>query len=533
MSQYAKIIPMISSIRKHIPLLLIIVLFVGLASILLGQSFWFEETWQAVSGLGFADILANLQPPLFYLVLNFAAIFSYSEWWLRLWTALIPSVLSIWGIYVLAKKISTRAVAILCSLFLATNSLFIYHAQELGPYALTTLFVIWSWMLLLEHTGFGKDSFKIKRSSTTDKLFKFFPISHDLFLFLLCSILGLYTSYFYFFVLASQLIYLVIKKYYRSLGWTAFICTIIYLPWLPSMYRQIEATQTLQTAFPGFENIIGFSIMRAPALTFGRFVFGMPDISISLFYLLTLAILAIITTLLLFSYSKKDFKLQKNNLALVAFMLLMPALLTWLASLFFPALQPRRVLFLLPFFYLTLSFFLLGIKLNIKLKKKKIASPIYSYLAVLVFLFINGYGVLSYLNNPALQREDWRGVIAEVKKETPQEQTLILFAYNNMLPPWRWYAETTGGKTYAVLSTQSYNLDLEQGSFANIAPLINNYRFVVVFDYLRALTDQSNLLIETLEDNGYKVWREIDRPGVGRVTIFISGATIHASLVEN
>lgn len=497
-----------------------IILIIGLALILrlplLNGSFWLDEAAQALESnrplSQQLDITDDFQPPLLHLITHLALQFSAQEWWLRFCGALLPSLLTIWGTYSLGKKLHHRKVGLLSALFLGTSSFFIYFSQELRPYALSTIFTIWSWFFLLEAQNIGQDSYQIKRKSWLNKFFQLFPISHDLFLFLVLTILGLYSSYLYPFVLASQILFLLYKKDWSTSVYALVIPVISFLPWLPEFLAQLQAGQTLRANFPGWENIVSFSFLQAPVLTFGKFLFGVLDLEINFSYLLITGLFCFLVLAIIFTQAKKFWQQNKSLLVLYFFFLIVPFVLASLISLFVPVIQPKRVIFLLPFLYLFLSFLIFEQNDHWRKLNKK------SWTLLILLLAINLFSTFKYYTDVNLQREDWRHALFTLHQNYDETKTLALFAYAAPFSPWTWY-ERDQLQPFATYATGNYNTAVLSDLNSSLTPVLH-YQNIILFDYLRSLTDSQNLLSQFLLNHGYYESQILDYPNLGFIRIY-------------
>jgi len=183
---------------------------------LLNGSFWLDEAAQFLeSARPLAQqfsIKDDFQPPLMHL-LTFVSIrfgnllnLGRTEWWLRLLPSLLPGIFTIYASYRLGLKLANRRVALWASLFLASSSLHIFYSQELRPYSLSAMFgILATWQLLA----------MLPKPTQTKKIpNKAVPKATALFT--LFSILGLYSSYLYPFLLIGQLIYLFWQQFPRK-----------------------------------------------------------------------------------------------------------------------------------------------------------------------------------------------------------------------------------------------------------------------------------------------------------------------------
>ncbi len=507
---------MLAWLHRHSTLILILALALILRLPLLNGSFWLDEAAQALEAdRPFSqqlNITDDFQPPLLHLITFFSLSINRSEWWLRLIGAVIPSLISIWGVYLLGHKLANQKVGLLASLFLATNSFYIFFSQELRPYSLSVIFVVWSWFFLLEATRTGQDSYQLSPKNPFNRFFNLFPVSRDFFLFLLMTILGLYSSYLYPFVFASQIIFLLSKKNWSQVVFAIIIPTIAFLPWLPEFLRQLAAGQALRQNFPGWENIVSFSLLKAPILTFGKFLFGVLDLSVNFSYIFITCLFCFFILFILFRQKQAFWRQHWRQFIPYFYFLVLPFLLASLVSLFVPVIQPKRVIFLLPFIYLFLAYLIFGLVENWRQLRW------YHWSLLILILAINVFSTFSYYTDTDLQRENWRHALTTLHQEYNSTDTLALFAYAAPFSPWTWY-EQKAPAPFPTLSTGNYdtnaiiNLD-------NTLQSVTNYQNVVLFDYLRSLTDSSNLLPQYLLARNFTESRILDYPNLGFIRIY-------------
>lgn len=460
---------------------------------LLGGSLWLDEAAQFLESArpltAQLQIRDDFQPPLMHL-LTFVGIrlgapfgLERTEWWLRLLPSLIPGLVTIWALYQIGLQISNRKTALLSSLFLATSSLHIFYSQELRPYSLPAMFgTLATWQLL------GMLKGKNKRA---------------IFFFGLCSILGLYSSYLYPFLLIGQFAYLLWQKFApKKLLLLGTIIIASFLPWLPKFLEQLSAGQALRASMPGWEQVVSLPQFKTALLVPLKFIFGVSDLSASLGYLFLTLVVA--GPLLFFAYLSIK-KLQNNNAFFIC-LLILPLLLSWLVSFVVPVLQAKRVLFLLPIFSLLEAWLIIAFSQSHRQLAK---------IALTSVLIINLFSTLAYWTQPKLQRENWRALHNEIVDKFPKSQTALLFSFDQPFAPWSFYDQTD----YKTFSTGVYyTRQLENP--AEALKDLSNYRFVLVFDYLRDLTDPDDLLLKTVQDLGFHPAGVLDYPGIGFVRIY-------------
>ncbi len=120
---------------------------------LFSGSFWLDEAAQALESARpltqQLDIRDDFQPPLLHLITYVSIRLSTAEWWLRLWGALIPGLISIYYTYKIGTRVRNQFTGILAAGLLTTSSLHIFFSQELRPYALPTALATASTYFLL------------------------------------------------------------------------------------------------------------------------------------------------------------------------------------------------------------------------------------------------------------------------------------------------------------------------------------------------------------------------------------------------
>ncbi|MBU1033828.1 glycosyltransferase family 39 protein [Patescibacteria group bacterium] len=460
---------------------------------LLNGSFWLDEAAQFLESARplsqQLNIVDDFQPPLMHLLTFFSIrlgnLFGLgqTEWFLRLIPSLIPGVLTIWALYHLALKLTNRKIALLSSLFVATSSFHIFYSQELRPYSLPALWAIlatWQMLIMLRS--------KAKK---------------PLILFIIFSILGLYSSYLYPFLLIGQFIYLLKEKLsFSKILASGGLIVAGFLPWLPKFLEQLQAGQALRLSMPGWSETVSLPIFKTALILPLKFVFGVSNLEMNLSYaFLALMVFAPLAYLLFLSLRQKQ-----KHLNFFFCILFLPLLLSWLVSFFIPVLQAKRVLFLLPIFAMLEAFLIMTYY------KQK---PHLVRILVSAILIINLFSTLAYWTKPNLQGENWRALTQEITAKFPKNETAVVFSFNAPFAPWEFY-DQTGFDTFS--SGVYYTSDLENP--AETFKGLSDYSYVLVFDYLRDLTDPEDVLLKTVRDLGFKEVGVIDYPNIGFVRIY-------------
>lgn len=460
---------------------------------LLNGSFWLDESAQFLESARpltqQLNIKDDFQPPLMHL-LTFLSIrvgnifgLGQTEWWLRIIPSLIPGILTIWALYHLALKLTNRKIAMLSSLFMATSSFHIFYSQELRPYSLPALWGIlatWQMLVLIKN--------KAKK---------------PLVLFIIFSILGLYSSYLYPFLLIGQFVYLLKEKLsFSKLLLSGGLIVAGFLPWLPKFLEQLEAGQALRISMPGWSETVSLPIFKTALILPLKFVFGVSDLEMNLAYVfLALAVFVPLAYLLFLSLSQKQ-----KHLSFFFCILFLPLLLSWLVSFFVPVLQAKRVLFLLPIFAMLEAFLIMTYY------QKK---PHLVRILVTSILIINLFSTVAYWTKPQLQRENWRALHQEISAKFPKNNTAVVFSFAHPFAPWEFYDQTQ----FKTFNSGVYYLnDLENP--AETFKELSDYSYILVFDYLRDLTDPDDILLKTVRDLGFKEVGVLDYPNIGFVRIY-------------
>jgi hypothetical protein len=286
--------------------------------------------------------------------------------------------------------------------------------------------------------------------------------------------------------------------------------------------RQLTAGQSLRAEVPGWETVVSIPQFKALFLVILKFIYGVVDIEPTFWFIFSLVVLfaAIVVAWQQYPnkleyafrlFLKKIHLIRRNLLGIkssrpsLLLLFFIPLIIVWLVSFFVPVIRPKRVLYLLPFFYLLIS---------APLANKKVPQQI-ALAPVALLLIINLYGVWQYWTQPQLQRENWRALKNEVIELLPEKETIALFSFNEPFAPWRWYQP----KAMASLSTGERHIDRVE-DLSNTFKPINDYQYVLVFDYLRDLTDPNDRLLEVVENYGFEGRGVIDYPNLGFVRIY-------------
>lgn len=465
---------------------------------LLNGSFWLDEAAQALESARpwsqQLQIRDDFQPPLLHVMLHFALYGGRSEAWLRTIGAVIPGVLSVVGVMAIGKVLHSPKVGVLAGLLLATSSFHTFFSQELRPYALPTAFAVWSWWVVF---------WKEKRSWS----------SSDFIAYWLLTLGGLYSSYLYPFVFFGQLAFVGLGQFEWKKAWQLGIVPVLgMLPWLPSFYGQLQAGQLLREQLPGWEDVVSFPVMKALALTGAKFLYGPLDVEPTWPFALPVLILALMGGSLVVMARHKAISFGRVGRVLL-WWVGASVVAACLVSLVIPVIQPKRILWLLPAVYLVVAM-VTSLRPATALKSQFFFPRFYAALFAGLFLTINITSSYAYWTTPRLQRENWRELFATLSQRFPENSTLAVFSFPAPFASWEWYNQDhfENRSTGRLLLTQPN----DARPIEPLAPA----QTVLVFDYLRTLTDPEDQLLTYIESQGYRQRDVIDYPNIGFVRMY-------------
>lgn len=307
---------------------------------------------------------------------------------------------------------------------------------------------------------------------------------------------------------------------------------LAFLPWLPSFIDQLNAGQMLRLSLPGWETVVSTPQIKALALVGGKFLFGVSDITpnprlimITMIFFGLVGICGFWFQRIVASQANaisdqptvsRTGLAQTWLLLLIAFLL--PLLSAWLVSFIVPVLQPKRVLYLLPFWYLGLSLLITIVLSSYQSWRVKIWPAL-----LLGLLLIFNLGSTSlYWFDPTLQRENWRRAWLDIN-QTYGDNTPKLFLFDGPFASWAWYDRQLSLPT----STNDFSFigvrTADQTQATSLVESASNHftqPIIIYFDYLTDLTDPNRLVLAELALQGYSPAEVLDYPNIGFVRVF-------------
>lgn len=479
------------------PMMVLVVSLLALALRLplLSGSFWLDEAAQALEAIrpwqAQLELAADFQPPFFHLWLFPWQFISTAEWWLRL-ASLIPGILSVsiltWYFY---HRLDKKA-AISLGLLLTTSPLMVFYSQELRPYMLA---VFWACLSLITWW-----ELQIVQRQPGKKLLR---------LLALINAAGALTSYVYIFWIGGQFVtsLLVNWRNFKRQTWpiwqTCLVSGVWWLLWWPGFLKQWQVSSELRQTLPAWEEVVSLPWLKAPFLTAGKFIVGLLPLDLNWFYLLFLTTIYLLIAGSAAFYAKRS-KQQKQlkSFWTITIFFISSFGIIWLFSRWTPVMEPKRLLWLQPVLYLLI--------VVISRQVKKMGTVI-----ILALLVINLWSLVSYWQQPVLQRENWRNVIHQIEEMYQPSNTVVVFSFDHPFAPWRWYAQ----EEFPTITTSLAPLQsLEQAQQRLSA--VDDYQNVIVFDYLRDLTDPNFLIDEVIQSKGFEMIEVLDDPRLGFVRFY-------------
>lgn len=476
--------------RSLINLFLLLVLGFGLRLIAINQGLWLDEAAQVIESRQpwpafWQSMEIDFHPPLYHLILRAWLLVAETEVWLRILSVFL-GIAAIAGVWALGRILDLSA-ALLGSLLLAINPFHLYYSQEIRPYPLaattyllaTILFVVWL--------------------KTGGKL--------ALISWVIAGMLTVYSTYPTLSWLPAASLFLFLRR--NSVSSALFKVGLLgiglvglgFLPWLPRLRVQLRQAAALRQELPGWETAVSPPATKAIGLTLAKFLAGPVRFQTLAWARTAYAVPVGFFLLLIIWQLKSGDQLTHLWLSFGA----LPFVLLGGLSFFLPVLEPKRVLFILPFLILGASDGLL----KISQRYRRLSWPI------LVLLVVSSFGAISlYAYRPDFQREQWREAAAWVE-ETIKPDGAVIFSFSGPLAPWEWYADPS---IEVVGAHQGFGASKEAIK-TKVSPYLNKKK-IIHFRYLAGLTDPGGSLAEFLQEQDFEIKKTVDFPGVGFVDLY-------------
>ncbi|MGE5262200.1 MAG: glycosyltransferase family 39 protein [Acidobacteriota bacterium] len=432
----AKPSPVLGSFSFGNWILLIVIVLIGAALRVVRlnlQPLWWDEGYSLFFATrDFATMLArtavDIHPPLYYAVLQaWMVLFGKSDVTVRLLSVVI-GVAAIPLVYALTHKLSgSRRVAITATVLLALSPLHIYYSQEVRMYGLVTLLCLGSMYLFVRLLTLTPGTFQ-----TT-----LFALAY-----IVVSAAALYTQYYAAFILAAQVIAILILIPRHTCGtsrsllhWLAAWVSIgaLYLPWVvyagPKLYTYVTAKVTHEAYSPldpftyAIQHLVAFSIGH---VTDWSWLLPASILLVALAFIGLVSLRAAVhATLPANSPAGTPASQPAPHMLLLSLYLLIPLALGFLVNLvypFHPIHNERLLLLAAPALYVLAAF---GIDL---LWKRR---AIFGALALFTVTVISATSLYDFYTVPRYPNDDYRPLISNLQSLS-QPGDILLAIY-----PWQ------------------------------------------------------------------------------------------------
>lgn len=382
---------------------------------------WFDEifgihaaslSWGAMLDLVAQDLI---HPPLFYVLLKFwISIGGEGLLWLRLFPVVF-SVIAIIPFMLLCRELKLKFPAIVFALLLfATNGSLIKYAQEVRMYApllCLSLFSIWLFSRLI-NSGKG------------------------IILLTLINIVMVYTHYFGWLVIASELAAALIVKRseLKKLVPSAIAVLMAFVPWIVLIVKASPAGEK-------FAQNIGW--MQAPGpITLIQFLlnlfepiyFKASSADYASNYLISIPLLLLIAGAAFLYLTKKEKNTDgdENGLKLLAAFLIVPTMIAFVASWLLPySVWGTRHLIIVFAPFILLAAFVVGRVISSQFQ--------YAIIGAFAVLGIVAAGIQAASNKPAYIWCGWE-VLAKETGGLKNENPTIVYTFEDLSAYHMWFA---------------------------------------------------------------------------------------------
>lgn len=449
----------------------------------LDQSLWLDEgstiqfATMTLSKL-FESLRGDFHPPLYYLLVRQVfIIFGTNLLYARLISVFFGSLAVVFFASLLKKiflntKLGVGKLSIplfwVGGLLLAANPLHVYYSQEIRSYSLATFMAVISWWFLLKRNDVG--------------LFGWF----------ITQILSVFTFYGLVFNLIASLLYLFFddKRRFLKASWYSFLVLFVFLFWLPVFFTQLKGGGYLTTVLPGWKELSGPAGIKALSLLMIKIHLG--HIS------LTPKSLYNFVAILIICYQSFLFFLSIRRPALSFwFWFFVPLSLGLLISIKSPMMGYWRFLFIAPSVIGLITYGLQLLPSNLGL--------INFYISLIFYTIC----LFTYWQNPAFQREDWRGLTKEIGSQK------LLISFSGPFAPLEYYLKKD--QVVPLQTTVGKNRPDWDKFLTGQIELEKSFYYT---DYLTSMTDPQKQILTWLNDRGFILIKQKSFTGLGSLYQF-------------
>ncbi len=415
------------------------------------QSLWYDEAFSVyLARFDLATITArtaaDIQPPLYYYVLNlWLTLVGDSEFAVR-FLSLFFGVLTIPLMYSAARRLFNATTGLFAALLATLSALYVWYSQEARMYTLITFLGLLSSYALLRALPADFKS-AAEKTTTRGRLWWF--------VFVAANIAAVYTHYFAFALLAFQFLYalsIIIRRSsyavrprhaLRNFVFAFLAILIAFLPWVPFMLNRLGEDASYFRGDLKWDEALRHILIN---FSVGESVLENIAVWIALGWLGILAV-ALVASLLAHRRSPNHpvtlspvHPITSSPLLFSTLYLLVPLALLLLLFSRNPKFNARYLMLASPGFYLLLGAGLASL-LSLAHSKNILArAASYVFLST-CFLFLLATSLYSITNayfDPAFTKADFRGV-ANFISQHAQDDEAILLTSGHLFPAFDYY----------------------------------------------------------------------------------------------
>jgi mannosyltransferase len=413
------------------------------------QSFWYDEAFSVY--LAHFDLTtitartaADIQPPLYYYLLNLWMPFAGDSEFAVRFVSLFFGVLTIPLMYVSARRLyltpapsPTRrgeGVGIFAALIAAFSALYVWYSQEARMYTLITFLGLLS-------------SYALLRALTAAHPAPPAPLpkgegGRGWIVFAVANIAAVYTHYFAFTIIAFQIVYalyVILTPREKRGAWRGALISfaaifVAFLPWVPFMLNRLGEDASY---FRG-----DLKLDEAVRHIFINFAVGESVLEQIAQYIALAWLVALGIALIAYAIGNSKFKIRNSSAPLWFSILYLVVPLALLLVLFSrnPKFNARYLMLASPGFYLLLAAGLASLWQMLSARNVLARGASGAVLAVMAIALFGSslYAINNAYFDPAFTKADFRGVANFVTQNARDDEAIILTS-GHMFPAFDYY----------------------------------------------------------------------------------------------
>ena len=383
---------------------------------------------------------SDVQPPLYYLLLKgWVLVAGASEFSLR-FLSLLFSVTAVALVYALGKAILSANAGAVAALVAAINPWYIWHAQDARMYSLLLALSLLSTYLLLRWL----------RRPAPNRVPLLLALSA-------ACVAALYTHY----LAAALFVYhfgLVLLQGQCGRSWSplrqylarvAMPAALLYLPWLPVVFRTYQSDTSYFQGPPKLDEILRKALTAVFVGGPGETVIENEGLRLALLLALALALLLAL-----------GWRRWRGQETVLLGMLFVPAALIFALLSVVPKFNVR---YLMPASIAMPLLWAAGVSGT--WERRSSISRLAAVLASLLLVLGSGYAIGSMYWDARLTRADFRSAVRSITADMKADETVLLCS-GHLYPVWQYYAPTVPyvalPATRVLSVSQRLNLDVSR-----------------------------------------------------------------------